>query len=69
MPDTYTNEKLAEKIAWEGGLYEFVTSYGIALADIEDPKVRELFRKYTEVVESAENLETDIHDIIGYVEV
>lgn len=69
MPDTYTNEKLAEKIAREGGLYEFVTSYGIDLADIEDPKVRELFRKYTEVVESAENLETDIHDIIGYVEV
>lgn len=69
MPDTYTNEKLAEKIAWEGGLYEFVTSYGINLTDIEDPKVRELFRKYTEVVESAENLEADIHDIIGYVEV
>lgn len=35
MPDTYTNDELAEKIAWEGGLYEFVTSYGIDLADIE----------------------------------
>jgi hypothetical protein len=40
----FSNERLAQKIRWEGGLVAAL-EYGIRATDIEDPEVAKLWRR------------------------
>lgn len=48
----YTKNQLANKIDWEGGLYEFVNGYGLDIVDLPEDTPSEIviaFRRIKEV--------------------
>lgn len=66
VSNKYTTQEFADKVDWEGGLYEAVTSYGLKPEDLDDdapPALVVLLVRFKEAADKAAHLEHQIEEM------
>jgi hypothetical protein len=66
VSNKYTAQEFADKVEWEGGLYEAVTGYGLKASDLDDdapPGLMSLLEEFQEHAENAAAVEEQINRI------
>lgn len=65
MSYTYTEQEFAEKVEWEGGLWETLTGYGLSYTDVVPGALRDALEQAERVIAEAS---TEIEAIEYYLE-
>lgn len=63
----YTVEEFADKVNWEGGLFEAITGYGLSWTDLDDDApagLVGLLKNYEVKAKQAEALEDEIMELL-----